>query len=487
MQGSGGTLRSLAEPTKRRQSAVPEKSPRACRTALSGVGLALLATCSLAGFSLLPTLRSSPGLSHAFWTASGALFLALLSLAWRAARDGRHLVYEWAPRKVHYVQLLMHSSVYLYWGWYWREVYRYAPLIAAQIVFAYVLEMTFCWWRRDKWVAGFGPFPIVLSTNLFLWFREDWFFLQFLLIACALASKQFLRWKRDGRLTHIFNPSAFGLFVLSVSLLASHATQLSRAGEIAFTLSYPPHIYLEIFIIGMIVQALFSVTLVTLSSVAALWLLNLGYTQWTGLHQFGDSNIPVLVFLGAHLLVTDPATSPRTGAGKIIFGGLYGASVFALRGVLGSFGVPLFYDKLLCVPALNLAVPVIDRIGTAMERCFRARNLGWKLRPAYANPLHMGVWVMVFVTMQASGFLGYTDTNPDSESWRLGCLHGRGSDCLAWLRELHADCEASSGVACFTLGRVLADGRAVPGDAVTAAESLDRACQLGYTSACTPN
>ena len=105
----------------------------------------------------------------------------------------------------------MHTSIYLYWGWYWREVYHYAPLIVAQIVFVYVLDMLVCWWRRDKWILGFGPFPIVLSTNLFLWFKDDWFFLQFLLVSTGVLCKEFITWKRDGRRTHIFNPSAIAL------------------------------------------------------------------------------------------------------------------------------------------------------------------------------------------------------------------------------------------------------------------------------------
>jgi hypothetical protein len=29
----------------------------------------------------------------------------------------------------------MHSCIYAYWGWYWREVYHQIPLIIAQIVF----------------------------------------------------------------------------------------------------------------------------------------------------------------------------------------------------------------------------------------------------------------------------------------------------------------------------------------------------------------
>jgi hypothetical protein len=462
-----------------------EEHPNAVGPHIPARALPLLLIAFFASFSLLPMVWSSRPLSHSFWAATGMLLLLFVGLKQRAWRTGRVLSYEWAPRKVHYVQLLMHSCIYAYWGWYWREVYRYAPLIVAQIVFCYALDMMLCWWRRDKWVAGFGPFPIVLSTNLFLWFREDWFFMQFLLVGSALASKELLRWKRNGRMTHIFNPSAFGLFVFSVGLIIAHATQLSRGGDIAFTLSYPPHIYLEIFIVGLVVQTLFSVTLVTLSAVAGLCILNLTYTQLTGSHQFTDSNIPVLVFLGAHLLVTDPATSPRTTFGRIVFGGLYGISVFALRGMLGWFGIPLFYDKLLCVPALNLSVQRLDRIGAAVGERFRHLKPGWTWSPAQANLGHMAVWVMVFTSMMVSGFLGYTDMEANPGLWRLGCLHGRGSDCIAWLRELHSDCDNASARACFTLGRVLTDGRAVPGDSLTAAASLERSCKLGYAAACT--
>jgi hypothetical protein len=48
----------------------------------------------------------------------------------------------------------------------------------------------------------------------------------------------------------------------------------------------------------MVVQALFSVTLVTLSSAVSLWVLNATFTGATGSYMFIDSNIPAAVFLG---------------------------------------------------------------------------------------------------------------------------------------------------------------------------------------------
>lgn len=290
--------------------------------------------------SFLPEWNANLGLAWSIRGAASALLLLLFFVRQQAARTGRVLRYEFVPKPVHYVQFMMHSSIYAYWGWYWREVYHEIPLIVAQIVFVYALDMLVCWSRRDKWILGFGAFPIVLSTNLFLWFKDDWFFLQFLMLATGVLCKEFITWTREGRRTHIFNPSAIALFIFSLGLILTHSTHISWGEEIAVSFDNPPHIYLEIFLLGLVVQGLFSVTLVTLSAAAALYALNLVYTHSTGLYFFIDTNIPAAVFLGLHLLVTDPATSPRRNFGKIVFGMGYGVLVFGLYWFLTQVNVP---------------------------------------------------------------------------------------------------------------------------------------------------
>ena len=57
--------------------------------------------------------------------------------------------------------------------------------------------------------------------------------------------------------------------------------------------------------------------------------LAFGAPPHPGVYFFYDSYIPIAVFLGMHLLFTDPSTSPRTGLGRIMFGMLYGLSVIA--------------------------------------------------------------------------------------------------------------------------------------------------------------
>jgi len=434
----------------------------------------------------VPRISETPRLAESFWGAEAALLVFLGVLWWRVKHSQRMLKCEVVLNRVHYVQLTMHTCVYTYWGWYWRDVYHYVPLIAGQIAFAYALDMLVCWSRREKWILGFGPVPIILSTNLFLWFKDDWYFLQFAMIATGVLGKEFIKWKREGRLTHIFNPSALSLFVFSIALIATKNTDMTWGVEISDTLHRPPHIYLEIFLLGLVVQSLFRVTLVTLFSAVALCALNLMYTKMTGDYNFVDSNIPVSVFLGLHLLVTDPATSPRKSFGKVLFGLMYGAGVFGMYNVLALIGAPEFYDKLLCVPALNLTVRALDRLSETLVVKFRSSFSGWSWNPQKANFAWMAAWASLFVTMTATGFLAKGKDHPggDPAYWRKACDDGQRNGCKTWVRTLNVNCQDGSRSDCLTLGTVLDEGRLVPRNAAMAGVSFGHACDLGQADGC---
>jgi hypothetical protein len=167
--------------------------------------LAFLLTLLLVACACLPRVTMHPWLAGSFWGAIGVLLLFQILLRWHVVRHKRVLSYKFVAAPVHYVQPALQLCLYTYWGWYWPELPPAILLIGAQLVFLYVLDMLVCWTRRDTWIFGFGPFPIVLSTNLFLWFKDDWFFLQFLLVATGVLGKEFVKWTRDGRRVHIFN------------------------------------------------------------------------------------------------------------------------------------------------------------------------------------------------------------------------------------------------------------------------------------------
>jgi Flp pilus assembly protein TadD len=355
----------------------------------------------VAATPLVPGFADAPAARWSCWGAAALLLVWSAALLVAVERQRRTLSVEISLRKQHYIQACAHLTLYLYWGAYWPGVREAAPLIAAQLAFAYGLDSLLSWSRRDSYTLGFGPFPIIFSTNLFLWFKPDWFYLQFLMVAVGFWAREFLKWDREGRRAHIFNPSSFPLAVFSIALILTHSTNLTWGQEIAKTQLYPPHMYLVIFLVSLPGQALFGVSSMTIAAVVTSYALIAFDTLVTGMRVFESPTIPIAVFLGMHLLFTDPSTSPRTELGRIVFGVLYGASVFGLYIVLERLGVPTFYDKLLPVPILNLLVRAIDRMAksTLLER-IDPGGIGAAAPPRTRYAVYTALWAAVFIVSQ---------------------------------------------------------------------------------------
>jgi hypothetical protein len=181
---------------------------------------------------------------------------------------------------------------------------------------------------RLAWVPGFGPFPIVFSTNLFLWFKDDWFALQFLLLAVGFLGKAFVRWERDGQArAHLQPVGLLAGAVLGGAAGHRHDRPDLGAGDQHHLQPRAAHLP------GAVLHwpggdVLLLHHAVTASAAATLFGASALYMAVTGVPYFVDSEIPAAVFLGMHLLVTDPSTSPRTPFGRVIFGVGYGLGVF---------------------------------------------------------------------------------------------------------------------------------------------------------------
>ncbi len=444
----------------------------------------LVLTLALLLVSFVPRAQANAVLAQ---SVQGA---ALALLAWQAVlfawlrRRGAARMLETALRPQHYVQAAVQLSVLAYWGWYWRPVYEHAWLLVAQLLFAYAFDLLLAWSRRERYTLGFGPFPIIFSTNLFLWFRDDWFHLQFLMIAVGFLGKEFVRWERGGRRVHIFNPSAFSLGLFSVVLIATGTTALTWGEEIATTLTLAPRIYLFLFLAGLVVMYRFAITLVAGSAAVVLFGLSALYAAATGVPYFVDSEIPTAVFLGLHLLVTDPSTSPRSPIGKAIFGVLYGAGVFVLYALLGALGVPTFYDKLLSVPLLNLCVPWIDRLAGALQARAPFARAGEQLARPSANLVQMAVWALFFAAMTG---LGATDGRHRGDAipfWQQACAEGNPRACERLIGIEASYCADASAWACNELGRHHTRRTVADADPALALDYFARACELRFRPAC---
>lgn len=396
-----------------------------------------------------------------------------------------------ALRKQHYLQACAQGAVLAYWGWYWRPVYDFAPLILAQLFFAYAFDMLLAWSRRRSYTLGFGPVPVVFSTNLFLWFERDWFFLQLIMLAVGFSAKALIVWTREGRLVHVFNPSSFPLALVSLVLIVTGAHHLTRGQEIAITQFYPPQMYLVLFLVGLPGQFFFGVASMTLAAVVTTALLGFVYFLMTGTYFFYDAYVPIAVFLGMHLLFTDPSTAPRTELGRLAFGVLYGASSMVLYQGLTAIGAPAFYDKLLQVPLLNLSVRWLDRVSSAsFWRGLDPARLGRVLTVRQRSMAYMVLWGGVFALLSA--LQGVGDRHPGQwvRFWEVACQGGRPRACT-YLSDLEQRlCEAGSGWACNEAGlRLVEGGAGGGGQGVDVGRSavllFQRGCRLGFIEACT--
>jgi hypothetical protein len=480
------------------------KGTAAAGTRLSARGAFALNACFVAGLFVLSQLSL---LQQRPVVRASILGAALFLLAWSALLFGvlrrrQKVTLDVVLRRQHYLQACLQGSLILYWGYYWREVYHAAPLIAAQILFAYGFDSLLAWTHRRTWAFGFGPFPVIFSITLFFWFKDDWFYWQFGLVALGFLAKEFLRWTRDGVNTHIFNPSSFPLAVVSVLLLIANASGMTWGFEVAQTEFYPPQMFLAIFLIGIPGQYLFGVTPMTMAAVLTTFVFSAVYHAATGIFFFSDLHVPIAVFLGMHLLFTDPATSPRTELGRIIYGVLYGLTTVLLYDWLLRAGMPGFYDKLLQVPLLNLSVKLLDRLAPALRRlgeggrspllqrinpetwglpAVASAKAGQALVPRQRHLAYMSVWAVAFVAMSASGYLGDKHPGQFLPFWQKACAANTRSACqdLYFLEDTY--CEDGSGYACNELGILLTekfDNRR------RATDVFERACDLRFSAGC---
>lgn len=463
-------------PAPRLSAAHPSAEPPRRSTAHTGsrvLALPIACATGILAFALLVPRRP-----ELFWTFTGA---AAVLLAWTTAvymaarRRGRTLALEVVLRRQHWVQACAQGTILLYWGWHVRFVYAFLPLILAQLIFAYAIESLLSWSRRDTHALGFGPFPIIFSINLFLWFMPEWFYWQFAMILVGYAAKEFIRWNRDGRSAHIFNPSSFPLGLASALLILTSASDITLGTAIATTQFYPPHMYLVIFLVSLPGQLLFGVARMTLSAVVTLYLISEVHLWATGTYLFYDSHIPLPVFLGMHLLFTDPSTSPRSTPGRILFGAMYGTGTAIFYVLLSGLGVPTFYDKLLPVPLMNLTVRVIDRLMAARP----AWQIGFFGRTAARRHVAWTVlWAGIFVMLSAARGVGDRHPGQALPFWLERCREGNARACRYATSMTLIYCNNGSGWACNEWGIMQLEANRAAGRAFA------RSCELGFTEGC---
>lgn len=466
-------MRRTKTPPPIRQPAPASTAPSAAPGSPAWRALLLPAgfAAALIGLGLLVPRPQLADLSRAMVGAGAFALLWAAALLVSARAAGRRLALSVVIHRHHWVQACAQATVFLYWGWHVRFVYAFAPLLLAQLLFAYAVDALLQWSRRDSYSLGFGPFPIIGSINLFLWFRPEHFHWQFAMILVGFLAKELIRWRRDGRSAHIFNPSSFPLAVFALALILLGRSDLTLANQIVTSQFNVPGIYLVIFLAALPGQLLFGVARMTMAAVVTLVGISAAYFAATGTYLFFDAHIPVPVFLGMHLLFTDPATSPRRGAGRLLFGALYAVGVAAFFVLLGAVGAPTYFDKLLPLPILNLLARRIDAL-TAGEGA-----------PAPApsiprNLAYTAAWAATFAVLMLGRALGDRHPGQYLPFWQEACAAGKDRACsyVAYRESIY--CAQGSGWACNEWGvRLAARG-------LSPREAFERGCRAGDAAAC---
>ncbi len=328
-----------------------------------------------------------------------------LLLHLRARRDGRKLTVVKRFVPIHALQSSWQAIILLYWGLYWTPLASHVPHMLVQIAYCVAFDALLALTVHRKWSVGYTPLPVVFSTNLFLYYEDQYFGWWFVLYGIVYLGKALVHWR--GPRGHIFNPSAFAMAVMTLGFLfVPDMVPTYRGIDHEFWL--PPNM----------VEVLFLVTLTTMWRVPIV-LVTLGaYFGFTA-ETFRGAAPPFVfypaIFIAIILLIPDPKTSPRTPVGQLLFGYAYGSMVHLWANLGHEVWGHDASAKIVAVPIVNLLVPWLDRLGKKFERPFFAF-----LDRRY-NVIHMAIWIAVVVTAYAgnpqvkSGLFGAS--GPDHERW----------------------------------------------------------------------
>jgi hypothetical protein len=326
-----------------------------------------------------------------FSIAWGAALVALVVAVVVRRSGGGTIATSVRLQTNHMIPAIFQVLIFSYWAVYWEPLSDHGWALGVQLLFAYTLDLAIGVWTDRAWRVGLAPVPIVLSTNLFVWFTGSGFWLFFLVAAIALFSKAAL--KRESG--HIFNPSALGLAVVGLICIPLPAPEFCY--DIAHELNVTPSMTEFLILVALIAQLRVPIVLVSLGAAASLWasvevpIFLSRYLSINGLETF-SSYVPIWywapVFLVLALLATDPKTIPKTPAGKLLFGLLLGAGIAVASAALTAAGHNDFMAKVIPVPLVNLLVPWCDRTGARLDS---------RLRPALDpiwNWAHVSLWVL---------------------------------------------------------------------------------------------
>jgi hypothetical protein len=274
------------------------------------------------------------------------------------------------------IQVFVQGSVFVYWAIYWPAVVNQLPAIGLMLVMGYAADAAFSFLRYGSWRVGLGTIPVVFSINLFEWLDYRG---AMLTILGAFATKAYVQ--RAGR--HVLNPSAAGLALTAVvSVLAPGWVHF---GGVFHTMNVPPNLAEWILLVAILPQSRFRILPVSIGAALGLIALN------------NPATARPAIILAIALLATDPATIPRTDAGKLLYGLAVGLGIPLFSQLLRGLGQPDDFAKVLPIPFANLFVGQFDALGAWLLAQLAARWSAFKPR-RLPNLALAAIWLALMYT-----------------------------------------------------------------------------------------
>jgi hypothetical protein len=269
-----------------------------------------------------------------------------------------------------FVQILVQLSIYLYWGKFNLAAITRLPLVIHQICFGYLFVFFLSYLSGKKFKLSFSPTAAILSANLFVWFSSQIYFSHYALIVIAMTAKTFITRKVNGEERHIFNPSGFAsnIAAVAISLLAYGYIQDNvYASQMGANFLWLPNFDNFVFIASCISLWAPNMYLVPIACILTMTFFELLSHHYFGM-SFTTETPRGSILLGITLLITDPATAPRSKTGQFLYGIGYAFSIFTSFVIISFFSWQMYFVKVMFLIPLNLFSYRIDVAGDWIEK-----------------------------------------------------------------------------------------------------------------------
>lgn len=333
------------------------------------IAIAVAAACVIVAFLvfLAPQVRGDGSLRNSILGANGLLLLWFAVLLVLKRKRGSSWEFDLFLRPQILVQGCVQASVYIYVSQFSHWISDYAPLIVYQLIFAVAFELLLSLHRYGNARIGYSVLPIVLSINLFIWIKPQYFYAQLLMVAFAVWSKHYIARTVNGTTSHVFNPSGIAMAVASLVLLCLGPNKYSLLNAIIDSYHQSrPHIFVFVLAVGSISQWAGRVSLVSLGTLLMLFTASRTCEWLTGMPAMNRWVDPSIL-VGVTLLITDPATCPQKSFGKLLFGACYALGILTSYTTLSYLHLPGYYAKIPFVPILNVVAPYFDRLAISIR------------------------------------------------------------------------------------------------------------------------